>query len=77
MHILSLIMAKLECKWKYLFQDMQSGQKLWEEAVALYERATSTFLKNNLLLHFSYADFEEVVRLCYFVIFSWCIFCLT
>ncbi|XP_057314296.1 cleavage stimulation factor subunit 3-like [Hydractinia symbiolongicarpus] len=39
--------------------DMQSGQKLWEEAVALYERATSTFLKNNLLLHFSYADFEE------------------
>jgi len=39
--------------------DMQNGQKLWEETVALYERATSTFLKNNLLLHFAYADFEE------------------
>jgi hypothetical protein len=42
---------------------MQSGQKLWEETVALYERATSTFLKNNLLLHFAYADFEEVGKL--------------
>nr|XP_047143845.1 cleavage stimulation factor subunit 3 isoform X1 [Hydra vulgaris] len=39
--------------------DMQGGQKLSEEAVALYEKATSTFLKNNLLLHFAYADFEE------------------
>ena len=38
---------------------MQSGQKLWEETVALYERATTLFLKNNLLLHFAYADFEE------------------
>jgi len=39
--------------------DMPGGQKLWEEAVALYEKATSNFLKNNLLLHFAYADFEE------------------
>ena len=39
---------------------MQNGQKLWEETVALYERATTLFLKNNLLLHFAYADFEEV-----------------
>ena len=39
---------------------MQGGQKLAEEAVALYEKATSRFLKNNLMLHFAYADFEEV-----------------
>ena len=42
---------------------MQNGQKLWEETVALYERATTLFLKNNLLLHFAYADFEEVIIL--------------
>ena len=39
---------------------MTGGQKLWEEAVAMYEKATTNFLKNNLLLHFAYADFEEV-----------------
>ena len=26
----------------------------------MYERATSGLLKNNLLMHFAYADFEEV-----------------
>ena len=43
---------------------MQGGQKLSEEAVALYEKATTTFLKNNFLLHFAYADFEEVCHNC-------------
>ena len=28
----------------------------------MYERATSGLLKNNLLMHFAYADFEEVWR---------------
>ena len=61
---------------------MQSGQKLWEETVALYERATSTFLKNNLLLHFAYADFEEVYtfifyirKICKFVFLSYVFLC--
>jgi cleavage stimulation factor subunit 3 len=31
-----------------------------EEAVNLYERAIKTFMKNNMLIYFSYADFEEV-----------------
>ena len=39
---------------------MPGGQKLFEEAVAMYERAISGPLKNNLLLNFAYADFEEV-----------------
>jgi cleavage stimulation factor subunit 3 len=39
--------------------DMPGGQKLFEEAVAMYERAISGPLKNNLLLNFAYADFEE------------------
>lgn len=39
--------------------DMPGGQKLFEEAVAMYDRAISGPLKNNLLLNFAYADFEE------------------
>lgn len=39
--------------------DMPGGQKLFEEAVGLYDRAVSGPLKNNLLLNFAYADFEE------------------
>ena len=30
----------------------------------MYERATGGLLKNNLLMHFAHADFEEVQILC-------------
>eukprot|EP00794_Sanderia_malayensis_P012786 gene12786-14097_t len=39
--------------------DITSGQKLADEAASFYERATSSLLKKNPLLHFAYADFEE------------------
>jgi len=53
--------AFLEDKSRELMErgDMQGGQKLAEEAVALYERCTASHLKANCLLHFAYADFEE------------------
>lgn len=38
-----------------------------EEAAQIYDRATTTFLKTNMLLHFAYADFEEVT----FIIFMY------
>lgn len=41
--------------------DMNHHKALQEDVAALYERATSTLLKENVLLHFSYADFEEVI----------------
>jgi len=34
-----------------------------DEAAGLYERATTTVLKNCTLLYFAYADFEEVQQL--------------
>jgi len=39
--------------------DTQLAQTWREEVAQLYERATSGLLKNNLLLHFAYADYEE------------------
>ncbi|KAG8193841.1 hypothetical protein JTE90_029573 [Oedothorax gibbosus] len=39
--------------------DLSAGKMYAEEAAAVYERATSSFLKTNQLLHFAYADFEE------------------
>lgn len=38
-----------------------------DEAAVLYERATTTVLKNCMLLYFAYADFEEVLLLIW-----WC-----
>ncbi|GIY24116.1 cleavage stimulation factor subunit 3 [Caerostris extrusa] len=35
------------------------AEKKDEEAAAIYDRATTSFLKTNMLLHFAYADFEE------------------
>lgn len=40
--------------------DMNHHKALQEDVASVYERATSTLLKENVLLHFSYADFEEV-----------------
>lgn len=42
------------------FQDLAAGKMFSEEAAQIYDRATTTFLKTNMLLHFAYADFEEV-----------------
>lgn len=39
--------------------DLAAGKMFSEEAAEIYERATTTFLKTNMLLHFAYADFEE------------------
>lgn len=39
--------------------DMNHHKALQEDVASLYERATSTLLKENVLLHFSFADFEE------------------
>jgi len=38
-----------------------SGKVFADEAAGLYERATTTVLKNCMLLYFAYADFEEVL----------------
>ena len=38
-----------------------SGKVFADEAAGLYERATTTMLKNCTLLYFAYADFEEVL----------------
>jgi len=42
------------------FQADISGKVFADEAAGLYERATTTTLKNCVLLYFAYADFEEV-----------------
>ena len=42
-------------------QDVQCREKWAEEASVMFERATSGPLKSNLLIHFAFADFEEVV----------------
>ncbi|KAH9493981.1 Cleavage stimulation factor subunit 3 [Dermatophagoides farinae] len=39
--------------------DMNHHKALQEDVASVYDRATSTLLKENILLHFSYADFEE------------------
>lgn len=41
------------------FQDVTAAKMFSDEAGAVFERATSTLLKNNMLLYFAYADFEE------------------
>jgi len=40
--------------------DMNHHKVLQEDVASVYDRATSTLLKESVLLHFSYADFEEV-----------------
>lgn len=38
---------------------MNAAKLFSDEAAAVYERATSSLLKKNMLLYFAYADFEE------------------
>lgn len=39
--------------------DITTGNKLADDAASFYERATTTLLKSNLMLHFAHAEFEE------------------
>ena len=45
-----------------MFQDQNAGKLFADEAAAMYERAVTTHLKDNMLLYFAYADFEEVSK---------------
>lgn len=49
----------LESEAKKLGEKGDVSKKYQEDAAAVYERATTTLLKENILLHFAYADFEE------------------
>ncbi|XP_028414196.1 cleavage stimulation factor subunit 3-like isoform X2 [Dendronephthya gigantea] len=51
----------LEDRSKQLFEkgDQQNGKTMADEASAIYERATSSQLKYNVMLHFAWADFLE------------------
>lgn len=39
---------------------MNNAKLFSDEAANIYERAISTLLKKNMLLYFSFADYEEV-----------------
>ncbi|UJR32024.1 hypothetical protein I4U23_019492 [Adineta vaga] len=39
--------------------DTQLAKRFLDEASTLYERATQTYMRSNMLIHFAYADFEE------------------
>ncbi|XP_076467376.1 cleavage stimulation factor subunit 3-like [Babylonia areolata] len=39
--------------------DQNAGKLFADEAAAIYERATTTIMKSNMLIYFAYADFEE------------------
>ena len=43
-----------------IVQDGALSVRWADEASIMYERATGGLLKNNLLMHFAHADFEEV-----------------
>lgn len=53
--------AYLEQMSRYFSErgDAQLSKKFLDEASNLYERATQSFMKTNMLIHFAYADFEE------------------
>lgn len=53
--------AYLEQSSKILTEkgDQNAGKMFADEAAALFERAITTAMKGNMLLYFSYADFEE------------------
>jgi cleavage stimulation factor subunit 3 len=49
---------------EYLKLDKETDAKrLINEAENLYERAINTFMKDNTLVYFAYADFQEVIFL--------------
>lgn len=40
--------------------DMNRAKALKEDVASVYDRATTSLLKEDVFLHFAYADFEEV-----------------
>ncbi|KAG1686688.1 Cleavage stimulation factor subunit 3 [Nymphon striatum] len=50
--------SKLFLNSEFIY-DMGTARMFSDEAAAVYERATSTLLKTNMLLYFAYSDFEE------------------
>jgi hypothetical protein len=44
---------------KRSLQDVNAAKLFSDEAAVVYERATASLLKKNMLLYFAYADFEE------------------
>lgn len=40
-------------------QDAKTANQIAEEIAALYDRATNSILRENMLLYFAYADYEE------------------
>lgn len=42
-------------------QDMNNSKLFSDEAANIYERAIGTLLKKNMLLYFSFGDYEEVI----------------
>ena len=44
-----------------VLQNTQFKERWAEEAAMLYDRATTMSLSDSLLLHFAFADFEEVI----------------
>lgn len=57
---------------------MNNSKLFSDEAANIYERAIGTLLKKNMLLYFSFADYEEVSvrpsRQTYKRPFSFCVF---
>lgn len=50
-------------RWMAEKGDMNQQKSLQDDVSTIYERATSTLLSTNILINFSYADFEEVLNL--------------
>lgn len=48
------------CLNVFFSQDMNNSKLFSDEAANIYERAIGTLLKKNMLLYFSFADYEEV-----------------
>ena len=44
----------------FYFQDQNAGKLFADEASSIYERSITSLLKENMLIYFAYADFEEV-----------------
>lgn len=56
----------------WLFQqDQNAGKMFADEAGSIYERAVTTLMKNNMLVYFAYADFEEVPYIELYLSIKW------
>ena len=64
----NFITVKTYHYWQFTFvnfssylQDQNAGKMFADEAAALFERSITTTMKENMLIFFAYADFEEVM----------------